>query len=96
VFDLPSGANKNGKIVSDYFTVLAIILPLIWLLFCLSLENRRYLIACDCSCILCPNFENFCSNNGQFLSIEDATASPASHAVRLCVPGWSDNMISVM
>jgi len=40
---LPSGAKKNGKIVSDYFAVLAIILPLIWLLFCLSLENRHYL-----------------------------------------------------
>jgi len=40
---LPSGAKKNGKIVSDYFAVLAIILLLIWLLFCLSLENRHYL-----------------------------------------------------
>jgi len=27
---LPSGAKKNGKIVSDYFAVLVIILPLIW------------------------------------------------------------------
>jgi len=34
---------KNGKIVSDYFAVLSIILPLIWLLFCLRLENRHYL-----------------------------------------------------
>jgi len=40
---LPSGAKRNGKIVSDYFAVLAIILPLIWLVFCLSLENRHYL-----------------------------------------------------
>jgi len=40
---LPSRAKKNGKMVSDYFTVLAIILPLIWLLICLSLENRHYL-----------------------------------------------------
>jgi len=40
---LPSGAKRNGKIVSDYFAVLAIILPSIWLLFCLSLENRHYL-----------------------------------------------------
>jgi len=39
VSTLPSGAKKNGKIVS----VLAVILPLIWLLFCLSLENRHYL-----------------------------------------------------
>jgi len=30
----------------------------------------------DCSCILCPNVENFCPNNGQFFSVEDATASP--------------------
>jgi len=43
VFILPSGAKKNDKIVSDCFAVLAIILPLIWLLFCLSLENRHYL-----------------------------------------------------
>jgi len=43
VFILPSGAKKNGKIVSDYFVVVAIILPLIWLLFCLSLESRHYL-----------------------------------------------------
>jgi len=32
---------KNGKIVSDYFSVLTIILPLICLLLCLSLENRH-------------------------------------------------------
>jgi len=40
---LPSEPKNNGKIVSDYFAVLAIILLLIWLLFCLSLENRHYL-----------------------------------------------------
>ena len=40
---LPSRAKRNGKIVSDYFAVLAIILLSIWLLFCLSLENRHYL-----------------------------------------------------
>jgi len=33
---LPSGAKKNDKIVSDYFAVLAITLPLIWLKFCLD------------------------------------------------------------
>jgi len=43
VFILLSGAKNNGKIVSDYFSVLSGILPLIWLLFCLSLENRHYL-----------------------------------------------------
>ena len=32
----------------------------------------------ECSCILSPNFENFCPNNGQFFSVGDATASPAS------------------
>jgi len=65
VFILPSGAKMNGHF-----------LLLIWLLFCLSLENRHYLIACECSCILCPNFENFCPNSGQFFSVGDATASP--------------------
>jgi len=78
VFILSTGAKKNGKIVSDYFAVLAIILPLIWLLFCPSLENRHYLIACEWSYILCPNFETFSQNNGQFFSVGDATASPAS------------------
>jgi len=43
VFILLSGAKKNGKIVSDYFAVLAIILPLIWLLLRFNLENRHYL-----------------------------------------------------
>jgi len=78
VFILPSGAKKYGKIVSNYFAVLAIILLLIWLLFCLSLQNRYYLITCKCSCTLCSNFENFCPNNGQFISVGDAIASPAS------------------
>jgi len=40
---LPSGAKKNGKIVSDYFAAFSIILPLIWSLFCFSWENRHYL-----------------------------------------------------
>ena len=78
VFILPSRAKNNGKIVWDYFAVLSVILPLIWLLFCLSLENRHYLITYECSCILCLNFENFCPNNGQFFSIGDVTVSPAS------------------
>ena len=66
--------------------VLAIILTFIWLLFCLSLENRHYLITCERSCILCLNFENFFPNNGQFFSVGDATASLHSHAVHLCAP----------
>jgi len=40
---LLSGAKNNGKTVSDYFAVLAIILPLIRLLFCLSSKSRHYL-----------------------------------------------------
>jgi len=43
VFILPAGAKKNGKIVSDYCAVLTIILPLVWVLFYLSLKNRHYL-----------------------------------------------------
>jgi len=39
---LPSGAKENGQIVSDYFAVLAIILPLIWLLFCPNWDIRHY------------------------------------------------------
>jgi len=42
VSNLPSGTKENGKVVSDYFAVLAITLPLIWLLFCLIWENRHY------------------------------------------------------
>jgi len=69
---------KNGKIISDYFAALAIILPLIWLLLCFSLENRHSPFTCECSCILCPKFEKFCPNYGRFFSVGDATASPAS------------------
>ena len=75
---LPSRAKKNGKIVSDYFAVLAIILPLIWLLDTTSLT-------CEISCILYPNFEHFCPNNGQFFNVGDATASPASPCRMLMV-----------
>ena len=64
---LPSGKKK---------TVLAIILPLVWLLFCLSLENRHYLTR-EYNSMLCPNFENFCPKNGQVFSVGDATASTA-------------------
>jgi len=41
---LPSGAKMNGKIVSYYFAILVIIVPLIWPLFCLGWENRDCLI----------------------------------------------------
>jgi len=69
---------KNGKIVSDFFAVSAIILPLIWSLFCLSWEIDTTSLTCQCSYILCPNVKNFCLNNDQFFSVGDATASPAS------------------
>ena len=36
------------------------------------------LLTCECYYITCPNFENFCPNNGQFFSVGNATASPAS------------------
>jgi len=86
VFILPSGAKKNGKIVSDHFAVLAIILPLIWLLFYFWKIDTTSL-TCECSCILCPNFENFCPNNGQFFSVGDTTTSPASPCRTLMVGG---------
>jgi len=35
-------------------------------------------LTCECSCILCPNFETFCPNNGQFFGVGAATTSPAS------------------
>ena len=78
VFILPSGAKKNGKIISDYFAVLAIILPLIGYYFASVWKIDTTSLTCECSCILCPNFENFCPNKGQFFSVGDATASPAS------------------
>jgi len=56
---LPSRAKNDGKILSDYFAVLAIIALLIWLLDTTSLT-------CEISWILHPNFENFCPNNDQF------------------------------
>ena len=73
---LPSGAKKNGN---------ETILP-IWLLFCRwfgyyfasvwKIDTTS--IACECSCTLCPNFENFCPINGQLFSVGGATASPLS------------------
>jgi len=57
--------------------VLAIILPLIWPLYCLGKIDTTSLI-CECSCILWPNVENFCPNNGQFFSVGDVATSPAS------------------
>jgi len=71
VFILPSGAKKN--------------LPF-WLLFCHWFgcyfasvwKINTTSLTCACSCILCPNCENFCPKNGQFFSVGDATAPPAS------------------
>jgi len=83
---LPSGAKKNGKRVFGYFAILAIILPLIWPLFCLSWENNTTTIICECSCIICPNVENVCPNNDKFYSVGNGIASPASpsHMLMSC------------
>ena len=43
-------------------------------------------LTCECSCILCPNFETFCPINGQFFNDGDATASPASPCRTLMIP----------
>ena len=86
VFVLPSGA-KNGKIVPDYFAVLAINLPLMWLLFCLSLENRHYLITYECSCILCPNLKIFARIMSNFSALGMWPHPLHPHAVRLWVKG---------
>ena len=71
VFILPSGA----KIIT--------ILPF-WPLFChwfgyyfasvWKIDTTS--LICEGSCILCPNFENFCPNNCEFFSVGYATASP--------------------
>ena len=87
-----------SKIVSDYFAVFPIILPLIWPLFCLSWENKHKSLTRECSCILCPNVENFCPNNGQFFSFGDATASAASPC-RMLMPSltpplWPDTSLT--
>jgi len=82
---LPWVAKKNGKIIWDYFAVLAIILPLIW--YHLVWKRDTTLLTREYSCTLCPNFENFCPNNGQFFSVGDATTSPASpcHTRMICI-----------
>jgi len=70
VFILPSGAKKNGKIVSDYFAVdLVIFLPQFgkW-----TLPHLDVNVAVNFAQIL----NIFCPNNGQFFSVGDATASP--------------------
>jgi len=69
VFILQPWAKKNGRF-GHYFAVELVVT-------CLSLEIRYYL-TCEFSCILCPNFEKFCPNNGQFFSVGDATACPAT------------------
>jgi len=73
VFILPSGTKRNGKIAFR---------PLFCRSFCYYFASVWKIgttsLRCECSCILCPNFQNFCPNNGQFFSVGDATASPAS------------------
>jgi len=51
--------------------------------FALTIDTTS--LTCECCCILCPNFENFCPNNGQIFSVGDATASLHPRAVRWCV-----------
>jgi len=68
-----------------------IVLPLIWLLLCLSLENRHYLLTCECSCILCPTFENFARIMANF-SVLGMRLHP--HAVRLWLDGLPDSCVS--
>ena len=75
---LPSGTKKNGKIVSDYFAVMGIILRWFGHYFALVGKIDTTSFTRECSCMLCPNVENFCPNNGQFFGFGDATASPAS------------------
>jgi len=41
----------------------------------------------ECSCIIRPNVQTICPNNGQFFSVEDATASPASPCRTLMAVG---------
>jgi len=48
----------------------------------------------ECSCILCPNVEYFCTNNGQFFSFGDATASPASPCHTLMLHRFVDECTS--
>jgi len=75
---LPSRVKRNGKIVSDYFTVFPIICRRFGHYFALVGKINPTSLTRECSCILRPNVENFCPNNGQFFSFGDATASPAS------------------
>ena len=35
-------------------------------------------LKCECSCIICPNVQNFCPKNGQFSMVGDVITSPAS------------------
>ena len=76
VTNLLSGTKKNGKIVSEYFAVFPIILRLIGHYFALVGQINTTSLTRECSCILCPNVENFCPKNGQFFSFGNATASP--------------------
>jgi len=37
-------------------------------------------VKCECSCIICPNVQKFCPNNGQFSSIIPGIPSPYAYA----------------
>jgi len=66
------------------------------LFFCLffalvgKMDNTSF--TCECGCILCPNVENFCPNNGQFFSIFSCIPMPYAyafcHKIRLETRRW--------
>jgi len=68
VFILPSRA-KRMAVWLLFHHWFGYYFALVWKIDTISLT-------CECGCILCPNFENFCPNKGQFFSVGDATASP--------------------
>jgi len=53
--------------------------------FALVWKMDTTLLTCEYSCILCPIFENFCPNNGQFFSIGVRPHPLHPHAM----PLWS-------
>ena len=81
---LPSGAKKNGKIVSDYFAVLAIIFPLIWLLLCLSLENRHSHLHVNVAVYFAQLLRIFAQIMANFSALGMRPHSLHPHAVCLC------------
>jgi len=65
------------------FLVLAIVLPLIYY-FASVWKIDTTSLTCECSCILCSNFENLCPNNAYFSALGMRPHLLHPHAVRLC------------